>query len=981
MNQTIGTQNAVPNSAIINNVIGGTPGVNDFTYLGRYRFNICGNRAVAGKGDPSRGTAQHVNTTWENNVGYNLRTPVGPDVRTGASSNNSSSSTLARRDNRSTSIYKAFLIIESRFDMTQFPSSWWHPFTRYGVCLRGPAGNINRYFPSQIYCETNTNGDNKKRYSCFFDVTDFVQWQGYGTYTAINVPYMFATSTLDGFTSPTGDTMGAWKLVVIEEAPSLDVRMLRLKLGGALANKGESLIAEISGPGLFISANPTGEGLISAGGTDATQPDPQGFQYRTSNDSGATWTSWNNLFSTNHPQNHFFLESVDFDGTPVAQNPSPVLSAETVGQTAGSSKYYTSSTDLAVISVNRTSNPTDGSIRLSGGETNVSVRAYSENLPMLLSALGLTVDVDVPEFDTVLTVSNLTQNWSTADPGYTTDKFKSNPGDRLRATMISTNKSSTAKLGIQGGTVTLTLPAFSSITTPPNSISASFKGADGSVTKLETRSISGNVITCSTKSTIQVQKDGYFEIVCEGIAAGNNNPQVFTNTSTLSGNFVDAQGNTHSDYYIDGIGTASVRTAADGKRYTASVTKTGNGTTSVSPAAPLYGNQSAAFTWAPAADSHVAYVMVDGTVRGDLAGKSSLTLPMAAADHQVHVAFAAGEEQTEDMPPYSVRTFGDSGLESITDSVYNLAAGANHTVEWKPKAGYAVTEVKVDGVSVPAASTTSIPFTSIAAHHYVEVRTAPVPDTRYKVKTIVTGSGTITNSSTVSAGQSYPVSWSKASANDLLNFVRVNGVTVFDKNKDTPTKAQPRPASTNDLADDHKKLFSNIGADVTIEVDFIPGNRTPSTPDPYTVTTTLVGGAGSVTPTLTVAPGGSARVSWAPAPGWRATSVTVIDGTSSTTYSIGSAALVAGGTGIDLTDIRSDTLVQVGISRDVIDILTSVSGTGSAAITPSLLDVPKGTDQKVTWSADPGSTITTVIVDGVVRDDMKRAKGTRSSPR
>ena len=965
INQTIGTQNAVPNSAIINNTIGGTAGVNDFTYMGRYRFNICGNGSVVGKGQTQWGYSFHANTSWENSVGYNLSIPVGADARTNSYTNNSSSSTLARRTQNSR-IVKAFLIFETSYKFGNFPNMR-HPFTNWGMCLRGPTGQTARCFPNQIYCDGGNWGG--ERCSCFVDVTSFVQQQGYGVYTGINVPHIFPSSTWSGFTAPGADCIGAWKLVVIEEDASLDIRMLRLKLGGTSVNADIATAVDVSGPGLYIASNPTGEGLVSMGGSDPMDA-VQNFQCRTQRSDG-TWTGWGNLATAPaRPAAQFFSFKIDIDGASVAQNPAPQRSNTPFLNT--STYYDTCNTDLAIISVNRTTNANDGSIRLSGGETAVAVRAITSNTPTIMSALGLAVDVTVPEFDTVLTVSNLAQNWSTADPGYTTDKFKSNPGDRLRATMISTNKSSTAKLGIQGGTVKITLPAFSWIDPNPNTYSASFKGASGSVTKLETVSISGNVITCSTKSAIQVQKDGYFEIVCEGAAAGNNSPQVFTNSSTLSGTFVDAGGTTRTGYYIDGIGTASVKTAADGKRYTASITKTGNGTASVSPAAPLYGNQSATFTWTPAAGNHVAYVMVDGTVRGDLAGKGSLVQPMGNADHQVHVAFAPGDPQTEDMPPYSVRTFGDSGLESLTPDALNLAAGSSHTVSWKPRAGFAVTEVRIDGVPVPAGTTASVPFTAISAHHRVEVRTAPVPDTRYKVKTIVTGSGSITNSSTVSAGANYPVSWSKASTNDLLNYVKVNGTVVFDKNKDTPTKAQPRPASTNDLPDAYKKLFSSIGADVTIEVDFIPGNRTPSTPDPYTVTTTLVGGAGSVTPTLTVAPGGSARVSWAPAPGWRATSVTVIDGTSSTTYPIGSAALVAGGTGIDLTDIRSDTLVQVGISRDVIDILTSVSGTGSAAITPSLLDVPKGTDQKVTWSADPGSTITTVIVDGVVRDDMKR---------
>lgn len=687
--------------------------------------------------------------------------------------------------------------------------------------------------------------------------------------------------------------------------------------------------------------------------------------------------SQRSIGSSARPSNRFFNQRIDIDGNSVSLTPGPTTSTHTLLNT--SSRYSTVNTDLAITSIN---NPgVSASMQLDGGESSVTLLANTSKAPTILTALGLAIDVVTPKFDTTITISDLDRNWSTADPGYDSTRDFAIAGDRIRATMISTNVSDQQNLGIQGGTVVLTLPAFASIDS--STVVARFRGADGKVTNLTNVSISGNTLTCSTASAVQVRKGGYFEVVCEGIAAGRAAPASYSNSCALSGTFVDSGAVTRTGYYIDGIGVASTTSTSDGERFDFSVASSGPGAAGVTGTAAalpasgpytatsaLYGTDTGHAAWRPDADAHVAFVMVDGQVRCDLEDADRVSVPMDGASHQVYIAFAEGGAPDKGEAPFTVTTSGDEGLASLTPTATGLAAGSSHEVTWDVAAGYQIAEVKVDGVPIPSRSTEKVSFDQLAGNHTVTVRTAPVPAERLAVRTTVVGPGSITPASTVSAGQSYPVSWSGTVSGAILNYVKVNGEVVFDKNKDLPTQAQTRPGSTAALPASVAALFSDIQADVSIEVCYIDPARTPETPSPFRVVTQLMGGAGSVTPTLTVAPGGTADLSWKPASGWEVAGVTVIRGDSRTEYAPTDAALANGGLGITLDDVRSDCLVEVTLRRGIINVVTENAGAGTATLTPTLKDVKPGSTPVVEWSVPPGSHITAVIVDGVVRDDL-----------
>ena len=975
------TSGSTQSASFATNTFGGTTSgayQNQFDYMGRYRFNICGNTVVRGKVDSQWGYVLHSDTAAESRADYFEKNDVvSYDLPSGACTTNSSSSALANRGGNPT-IRRAFLVVTvtCRLDGREMNRQT-NPLSKYGVSLKGPRGALSRFFPNRIYVSTQKNGstgatETGGRQVCFFDVTSFVQQQGYGTYTGVNIPFSCRTKYSES-TPGSPDLVGSWKLIVIEESSSLPIRKLQLKLGGAPVNASTVLTAAIGGNGLFVAKNATGETLASL---DAADPDEgnQMLSYTTSKNSSLT-----DLYcGADRPANNFFTFKVDINGASVWQSPGMRSSMRPLYGTSRS--FNTCNTDLSLMSINGSA----GTMRLAGDETNVTLRARVTDRDVIVSALGIAADVVTPTFDTTLHVSDLTRNWSTSDPGYDGSKHFAIPGDKLRAVMISTNTSDQQYLGLANSKITFTLPAFATI--DKSTVVARFLDQYGRVTNFSNISVSGNTLTVSASDGLQVRKGSYFEIACEGTAAGGNAMTTYRNSCSLSGALVDTTGTTQSASYIDNLGQAARNTTADGAKYDFTASCAGPGSVGVvntaaglpasgpyAGSASLYGSATGHAAWRPNTGAHVAFVMVDGQLRCDLESADRVSVPMANSAHSVFVSFAEGAAPEKGAAPYTVTTSGDEGLAALTPTTDNLPEGAAHEVTWVTEPGWEVAEIKVDGVPVPVRSTTKVIFDHLAGNHEVAVRTTPVPDERLAVRTSVIGPGTITASSTVTPGQNYPVSWSGSVSGAILNYVKVNGVTVFDKNKDLPKQPQTRPGNTGQLPVATAGLFANIQNDVSIEVCYIDPGRTPATPEPYKVTTQLIGGAGAVTPTLTVSPGGTADLSWTPATSWEVSSVTVIRGDSRTTYAPNDPALKQNGLGIKIENVRSDCLVEVALRRGVIDIVTENAGAGAATLTPTLRDVKAGSTPRVDWSVPPGSHIASVIVDGVVRDDLLAA--------
>lgn len=928
-----------------------------FTFVGPYQFNIAGNTVVRGKNDALVGNVLHGDPDAEEAVGYTFASPVGYDTATRQYVTNSSTAVLKRRDNHS-KVHRAYLVVAAVVHSSAALSNANNPFARYGVSLKGPKGDINRYFPEIIYMDSQ-----RVRQSMIFDVTDFVKDQGYGTYAGINVPYRNFNTI-----SSSTDHFAAWKLVVVEEQPQLPTRMARLKFGGARVAAGSSTTVEISGAGLFVANEegtlPTGESLVSMDGCDAYDSQ-QYLQYRT--DTNTTLTNIADTVTAPfyRPPNSFFSFHIDIDGEEIETNPGPSLSIRGQSGVTGSVPFMAHNTDLSLMTVNNPDNP--GSIRLEGGEQEVWVSAYTSSQPTLLSALGLAVDIVVPEFETELVISNGEKNYATSDPGYKLERDYAKAGEPLRATMISRNVSKQEHLGIQDAAVTVQLPAFASI--DPATVQAHYCLADGTVAPFEhvdIKQVDGVWTIVATSLEVDaITYGGYFEVVAEGTANGTNDFTTYDNEAFVAGTFVQ-NNEVYEDFQMDKLGVAQAITSSDRTRYDLTVSTVGPGSAGIVEAGPLpnegpyvtaasyYGDESTGVAWRADAGARVSMVVVDGVVRDDLISSNFVDVAMEGASHEVLVVFTT-DLAPGPAEPLRVETEGDDGV-SITPTA-TLPPGSDHTVSWTVKPGYVVGEVTVDGVPMPPSMVSSMDFTALSANHKVVVKTTAVDPTRVKVTTVVRGPGAITPSATVDRGSDYRVEWSPRD-DAVLSLVKVNGTVVFDKNKDTPTQAQERPWSY---------LLQNLQDDALVEVVFLDPNRTPETPEDLLVRTELLGGEGSITPSFTVSPHGDGTVSWTPGEGYTVKSVMVMRGDERTDYPVGTTSL-------KLTDITTNCLVSVVLERQRFTVSTSISGDAAATITPTVTGLAPGSDAVVTWTVPDDSVVTTVVIDGAVRDDLLTAR-------
>lgn len=944
------------------NTIGAHDGIDSFTFVGPYRFNITGNTVTRGKNDSLYHTALHGDPDAEEAVGYAFANPYGYDRVAKAYVSNSSTAVLSPRS-VGAKVHRAFLVAVGVTPNTRAAKPAQSPLSVYGVSIKGPKGDINRYFPSLVYGDR--TGNVTERQSMVVDITDFVKEQGWGTYAGINIPYCQRQTPNIGT-----DFFAAWKIIVIEEDSSLPTRMIRLRMGGTTVSKGTPTTVDISGDGLYVAnengEGPTGENLVSMDGCDAYDSN-QRLAYWTD----VTGTSASPLFVSNEvtdpffrPTNAFFSFHIDIDGQLVDVNPGPTISYKGQHGIAGSGPFYGQNTDLSLMTVNNPDNP--GSMQLEGGEQQVVMTVDSNNAPTLLSALGLAVDIVVPEFETELVVSNGKKNYATSDPGYKLERDYAEAGEPLRATMISRNVSKQEHLGIQDAAVTVQLPAFASI--DPATVQAHYCLADGTVAPFEhvdIKQVDGVWTIVATSLEVDaITYGGYFEVVAEGTANGTNEFTTYDNEAFVAGTFVQ-NNEVYEDFQMDKLGVAQTITSSDRTKYDVTVSTVGPGAAGIVEAPPLpdegpyetagvfYGDESALVAWRAEGDGHVAMVMVDGVVRDDLLNAGCAQVPVENASHEVLVVFTA-DPLPAPGEPLQVETEGDEGVD-ITPTA-TLPPGSDHTVSWSVKPGFVVGEVTVDGVPMPPSLLSSMDFTALSSNHKVVVKTTVVDPTRVKVTTIVRGPGAITPSATVSRGSDYRVEWSPR-GDAALSLVKVNGVVVFDKNKDTPTKPQERPWAY---------VLKDLQADAVVEVVFLDPDRTPDAPEDLVVRTELLGGEGSITPSFTVAPHGGGTVLWTVGDGYAVKSVTVMRGDERIDYPTDS-------TKIELADITTNCLVSVVLERQQFSVGTSISGGSGGTITPSITGLAPGASATVSWTVPSDSVVTTVVVDGVVRDDLLAA--------
>ncbi|WP_276519105.1 hypothetical protein [Adlercreutzia muris] len=943
---------------------------NGLTVVGKFQFNIAGNTVTTGKYEPLLGTPFNVDPEAEAAVGYKL-SPIG-GVSVGhagtdfmGSYTNSSTAKLVQTSD-STKIFKAYLLVTaSQRNVGNVAAK--APMSHYGVCLKGPKGTIERYYPEIVYQD-----GAGQRASCYFDVTDFVKEQGYGTYTGINVPFSDINGTAQAAVG--SDCFGGWKLIVIEENPDLEsTRMVRLKLGGTAVNPKNKPEVVISGDGLMVAPNPTGELLVSMDGTDLDNA-YQALQ------SGAGAQALDRVRLGNvRPFSNFFSFTIGNKDRDMELNPA---SRTVAGKYPNfPATHQTFNTDFCVAGLEELERQ-DGQPILSGGETSFTVKTDSSTDPTLMSAVGLVADIVVPEFATTFTIANQTRTFATSEPGYSPVSHYAQAGDALHATMRCENVSDEdhKHLGLHDATITVELPAFATI--DEGSIVARYKAVDGSEQQLRVVSVKGTTITVQAVEDTTISRGGYFELIADGTAKGTASYTEYENRVAIGGAFVDDNQHIFTDLRMDSLGVAYATTASDIPRHEVETSVSGKGEVTVTGSDrednKFEAGEEATVTWEPEEGQVVKGVIVDGVMRDDLIDAGSVSFPVGEGGHSVHVVFGDPDPapDPDDEPAsdrFTVSTAGDRGLASLTPTQM-VRKGSDHAVTWETKPGFEVAEIYLDGFSYPASDRGSIEFTNVGASHRVEILTVEVlPPARFaSVQTVAKGPGTISPSVVVAAGTDHKVTWTPAADAEVAR-VFVDGTLVFDKYSQDPNPDLRDPAPL-------ERLFSKLTGDHQVSVEFVA--KTPSADPTPTIllTTQILGGPGTITPSMELEVGASPEVAWtvtnAAGDTYAVERVVLFSGT--TRHEFSAADIQAGK--VSLANLTADATLQVVLSSEAIKakpsyrIETALVG-GAGSISGSATDVVAGEDRAVSWSAPEGYRVTSVIVDGVVRDDLLAAGG------
>ncbi len=310
--------------------------------------------------------------------------------------------------------------------------------------------------------------------------------------------------------------------------------------------------------------------------------------------------------------------------------------------------------------------------------------------------------------------------------------------------------------------------------TPPAkeySITAS-SGPNGSI------SPTGDVpVYEGTDVTFTMKPDADYEVAdveVDGVSVGNDTGYTFKDVKS---------NHTISVTFVKVVKVYHTITAAAGD----------NGTVNPSGEIDVEDGKSQTFTMNADAGYRVSDVEVDGVSVG---AKTTYTFANVKADHDIAVSF----EEVPEPVVYTITANAGANGNIVPSGKIEVKEGESKAFTMTPADGYAVEDVKVDGVSVGVR--TAYTFTNVSANHTVAVTFKAVvePEKKYTVTATAGKNGKIspTGAVSVTAGgsQTFTVT---PDANYIVDDVKVDGKSVG-----------PQTTYT----------FASVAADHTIEATF-----------------------------------------------------------------------------------------------------------------------------------------------------------------
>ena len=201
---------------------------------------------------------------------------------------------------------------------------------------------------------------------------------------------------------------------------------------------------------------------------------------------------------------------------------------------------------------------------------------------------------------------------------------------------------------------------------------------------------------------------------------------------------------------------------------------------------------------------------------------------------------------------YTISTVKYGSTHATLTPTHSVAKNDDTTVTWKPDEGYKITEVTVNGIQQPLATSGegSVTFKNVTSNHEVVVYvekieepgsepTTPVTDPRYvRINTEIVGHGTIDNTASVEVGTDRTIAW-RIDEGYKVDKVYVNGTEMVIE-------------GTTLLL--NRYTFTNVQTDQSIKVIVVPKDA-GAAPDPSTnpaIYTNIINGVGTITPSTTL---------------------------------------------------------------------------------------------------------------------------------
>ena len=280
--------------------------------------------------------------------------------------------------------------------------------------------------------------------------------------------------------------------------------------------------------------------------------------------------------------------------------------------------------------------------------------------------------------------------------------------------------------------------------------------------------------------------------------------------------------------------------------------------------------------------------------------------------HEVYVTFGLDE--------FAVNASVQGGHGTVNPATQSVFYGGTASIDLTPDTGYRVASVTDNGSSMPVADPYVINNVN-AIHNVVVAFTA----SSYNVTASVHGgNGTaIPASQAVAAGGTAAIILNPATGYELA--------TISDNGSEVP------PSSPY--------VITNVSRDHDVVATFNPGE--------YTVTATVAGGNGTVTPsTQTVAYGGTASIDLTPDTGYHAATIT----------DTGVSRPVSDPYVINNVTAIHDVVVTFEVNQYAVT--ASVDGANGTAL-PATQNVVHGGTASIAISADSGYHIATITDNGV----------------